>query len=71
MIEIIKNTMVEPIQMTCEDCSSIFTYNYEDIQSERDTNLFGQAFYSRYIVCPVCKCRNYIKSIRAKDKEGK
>jgi len=64
MIEIIKNTMTDPIQMECEDCQSVFTYNYEDIRSEETTNLFGTTYYNRFIVCPVCKCRNYIKKIK-------
>ncbi len=69
MIEIIKNTMIEPIKMECSDCQSIFTYTYEDIRVEETTNLFGTPFYNRFVGCPVCKYRNYVKQIRVGDKE--
>ena len=65
MIEIIKNSMKEPITRTCEDCESIFTYNYEDVMTESDTNLLGMSYYRRFVVCPVCKYRNMINTIRA------
>ena len=64
MIEIIKNSMKEPIKRTCEDCESIFTYNYEDVESERDTNLLGMSYYKRFVVCPVCKYRNMINKVK-------
>ena len=66
MIEIIKNTMIEPIKMECSDCQSIFTYTYEDIRTEETMNLFGTPFYNRFVQCPVCRYRNYINQIRVK-----
>lgn len=55
---IIKNTMVEPIEMTCDECKSVFSYNYQDIESEKELSLFTLTpRYSRFIVCPVCKHR--------------
>lgn len=56
-IKIIKNTMTEPIEMTCPVCKSIFSYTYEDIQRKCGGS-FLSSFYDttiRYIVCPVCK----------------
>lgn len=72
MIEIIKNSMKEPIMRTCEDCESIFTYNYEDVATESDTNLLGMSYYRRFVVCPVCKYRNMINRVNADvtDKKG-
>jgi len=59
MKTIIKNTMVEPIEMTCDECKSVFSYNYQDIESEKELSLFALTpRYSRFVVCPVCKCRN-------------
>lgn len=69
MIEIIKNAMEEPMQMICEDCSSIFKYTYDEIRSESSTNLLGTAFYHRFVVCPVCRYRNQINTIKAGGKE--
>ena len=40
-IKIIKNTMVDPIKITCEECESIIEYNYQDIQSGFTSGLFG------------------------------
>lgn len=64
MIEIIKNSMVDPIEMTCTDCKSVYTYNYQDIQSESAFYLFGSTYYNRFVTCPVCKCRNYINTTK-------
>ena len=65
MINILFNTMVEPIKMTCEDCKSEFTYNYEDIKTESGLDmLFSNPYYARYILCPVCKHRNILKTVR-------
>ena len=69
MIEIIKNTMVEPIEATCSDCESVFTYNYEDVQTDSYNNLFGVTYYNRFVVCPVCKCRNFIKTLKSSEVE--
>lgn len=65
MIEIIKNSMEEPITRTCEDCESVFTYNYEDVKTESDTNFLGMSYYKRFVVCPVCKYRNTINKVSA------
>lgn len=69
MIEIIKNTMIEPIKMECEECKSIFTYNYEDIQTDVDTNIFGMCIHRRFVICPVCKKCNTPKT--KEDPDGK
>lgn len=60
-IKIIKNTMVEPIEKTCEFCESIFTYNYQDIQTDTRLGLFGMEYRDRFITCPVCKRRLFLK----------
>lgn len=58
MKTIIKNTMIDPIEMTCDECKSVFSYNYQDIESEKELSLFALTpRYSRFIVCPVCKHR--------------
>lgn len=41
MIEIIKNTMIDPITTECTECKSIFSYNYEDIPVEYMPSLFS------------------------------
>ena len=54
-IKIIKNTMTEPIEVTCPVCKSIFSYTYEDIQRKHNNTIcFGENVI-RYLVCPVCK----------------
>ena len=56
MIKIIKNTMFEPIEITCGICQSIFSYNYEDIQSkERKTIFSNTPMKETFVTCPVCK----------------
>ena len=55
---IIKNTMVDPIEMTCDECKSVFSYNYQDIESEKEFSLFALTpVYIRFITCPICKRR--------------
>ncbi|MBR2554764.1 MAG: hypothetical protein IKE94_07895 [Aeriscardovia sp.] len=56
MRKIIKNTMQEPISMTCPFCSSIFSYNFEDIRV-RDVQAFAllAPIRMRFVECPVCK----------------
>lgn len=58
-IKIIKNTMTEPIEMTCPVCKSIFSYTYEDIQRKHNSSLLASVYdYDstiRFIICPVCK----------------
>jgi len=56
MIKILKNTMIDPIECTCPTCSSVFTYNYEDLRREETENIFGYRIgHCIYIICPVCK----------------
>jgi hypothetical protein len=56
MIKIIKNTMEDPIECTCPTCSSVISYNYQDLKREETRNLFGYPTgYNIYIICPVCK----------------
>lgn len=65
MIEIINNTMINPITTECKDCKSTFSFTYDDIQSKECTDFwgFGKNMYERYIICPVCKYKNYIDKI--------
>lgn len=69
MIKIIKNTMVDPIEKTCDNCHSIFTFNYEDIRRETSYDILKGQYSRRYIVCPVCKGELGITYIKA-EKEG-
>ena len=54
-VKIIKNTMTDPIEHECSNCKSIFSYNYQDIESEKTMSILGFNNYERYIICPVCK----------------
>lgn len=54
-IQIIKNTMKEPIEHECSNCKSIFSYNYQDIESQKVMSILGFNTYERFIICPVCK----------------
>lgn len=59
MIKIIKNTMTEPTEITCQFCNSVLAYTYLDINREEKPNeLFPmlKGYTMRYLVCPVCKC---------------
>ena len=56
-IKIIKNTMEEPIVMECENCQSVFEYNYQDIQVKEKSAL-GIKYRDRVVSCPVCKFDN-------------
>ena len=67
---IIKNTMEDPIEMTCEDCQSVFTYNYQDICRDKAYGIFGNETIHRYVVCPVCKHDNSITVLQVVKKEG-
>lgn len=63
-IEIIKNTMVDPIEMTCECCKSVFTYNFQDIQRREERILFGMnSTIRRVVTCPVCKYDNDVNKV--------
>ena len=55
-IKIIKNTMLEPIEITCPICKSIFSYTFDEVRREETYNLLGMRdSVNRFIVCPVCK----------------
>lgn len=70
MIKIIKNTMTEPIQIECENCSSIFEYNFSDIQRKDTPGLFGFPGCSeRYVICPVCKADIELKRRRNNEED--
>ncbi len=60
-IKIIKNTMTDPIEHECSNCKSIFSYNYQDIESEKVLNVFGFNTHERYIICPVCKVKEALQ----------
>lgn len=68
-IKIIKNTMVDPIEMECECCKSVFSYNYQDIQVRERNGLFGFECRVRFVQCPVCKSQNDIKAKKIVDEE--
>ena len=67
MIEIIKNTMEEPIEIECPECYSILNYNYQDIQRKIKISIFGNTVTDRVIVCPVCKNDIYLDAIELKE----
>lgn len=63
-IEIIKNTMVDPIEMTCKCCKSVFTYNFQDIQRREESMFLGMSVTTRrYVTCPVCKYDNDVDRV--------
>lgn len=64
-IKIIKNTMVDPIEMKCENCRSVFEYNYQDIQVRKEYSILGFEHRYRVISCPVCKFDNEINKVKA------
>ena len=64
-IKIIKNTMKEPIEMECENCKSVFEYNYQDIQVRKRSGLFGVEYRDRIVRCPVCKFDNVLDKLKA------
>ena len=62
--------MVEPIEMTCDECKSVFTYNYQDIESDKQISLFAiTPQYKRFVVCPVCKHRNDLDKVEVEVSE--
>ena len=71
--KIIKNTMVDPIEMTCSCCKSVFTYNFQDIQRKEEHMFLGLgSTVRRYVTCPVCKYDNDVNRVIVelqKDKE--
>ena len=62
-IKIIKNTMEEPIVMECENCQSVFEYNYQDIQV-KDKSTLGIKYRDRVVSCPVCKFDNILNKMK-------
>ena len=52
---IIKNTMIEPAEMTCPNCNSVFTYTFEDIERRQRPSIIFDTGFDRVMVCPVCK----------------
>ena len=72
MIKIIKNTMTQPIKIECENCLSIFEFNFSDIQRKDIPGLFGLPGCSeRYVICPVCKIDIQLKKRRNKEEDEK
>lgn len=58
MIKIIKNSLTEPITVTCHNCESIFSYTFEDIKRAEFSSIFdicGSKTVKKYVICPVCK----------------
>lgn len=68
-IKIIKNTMEEPIEMECENCQSVFEYNYQDIQV-RDRSTLGIKYRDRVVSCPVCKFDNILNKVKTVESNG-
>lgn len=55
-IKIIKNTMSDPIEITCPVCKSIFSYTFDEVKREVRYNVLGFTDgVKRFIICPVCK----------------
>lgn len=69
-IKIIKNTMVEPIEMECENCKSVFEYNYQDIQVRDRAAALGFKFRERFVSCPVCKFDNILNKMKTVESNG-
>ncbi len=67
-IKIIKNTMTEPIEMECENCKSVFEYNYQDIQVREKYSIIGYEHRYRVVSCPVCKFDNVLDKVRLENK---
>lgn len=66
-IKIIKNTLTDPINRTCDECGSEFEFTYDDIQSGSYMGVFGNTINYRFIICPVCKHRCSFKGIKLMD----
>lgn len=69
-IKIIKNTMVDSIEMECKNCKSVFEYNYQDIQVRERTGIFGLEYRDRFVQCPVCKFDNMLNKVELEDNEN-
>jgi hypothetical protein len=68
-IKILKNTMEEPIEKTCEFCQSVFSYNYQDIQTDTRNGALGFKYHERFLTCPVCKERLILVTTAIGDKK--
>ena len=69
-IKIIRNSMAEPVTVECENCKSVISYTYDDIQRENRYTLLGWFDYAeRFIVCPVCKANIDIDKIKVVQNE--
>ena len=64
MRKIILNTMVKPVEMQCENCRSIFSFNFEDIERRESESFLGVKIVNRFVVCPVCKSNNELTKIK-------
>ena len=63
-IKIIKNTMTDPIEATCQNCGSVIAYTYDDIQRRTIYSFLGiETTIERFVVCPVCKSNIVLRSI--------
>lgn len=70
MKTIIKNTMEDPIEVTCDECKSVFSYNYQDIETENENTLFSLTpRYLRFVICPVCRHRIHMDRVEVKVSE--
>lgn len=69
-IKIIKNTMEELIEMECENCKSVFEYNYQDIRARDRAGLFGLEYRDRFVTCPVCKFDNILNKMKVVESNG-
>ena len=67
-IKIIKNTLIDPMHKTCEECGSEFTFNYVDIQRGTRMSIWSEVTY-RYVVCPVCKHECSFEVVKIKDNQ--
>jgi len=64
MKKIILNTLEKPVEMTCENCRSIFSFNFEDIERRESETFMGVKMVNRFVVCPVCKSNNELTKIK-------
>ena len=63
--------MVDPIEITCENCESVFTYNFQDIRRREESSFLGMnVITKRYITCPVCKYDNDINPLTVVKRES-
>lgn len=53
----------DSINKTCEECGSVFTFNYDDIERKSYTGIFGNTFTYKSVICPVCRHRCSFKEV--------